>query len=231
MAGRPLAGWPPVTGWRGPGPTPGSVRPSRSRPSTPGYWGISSETATWEAGRRSNSSTLPRHCTRTRPGSPHTGMRGKADEPGHHDRLFTPTGGEERRSGALPVGRDLRMPGTSQEVPPPFFAPDVSAEVVGNLIFGIFETDGYVSREQTGGLRVGFSTTSEQLAQQLHWLLLRWGIGSSVQQRDPHAQRGGLTRAGGSPVGTRPGRSGSPASRMSRSSPGPSPCGGLAGKC
>jgi len=38
------------------------------------------------------------------------------------------------------------------------------------------ETDGYVSREQTGGLRVGFSTTSEQLAQQLHWLLLRWGI-------------------------------------------------------
>jgi recombination protein RecA len=79
-------------------------------------------------------------------------------------------------------------------IPPAFFAPDVSAEVVGNLIFGIFETDGYVSREQTGGLRVGFSTTSEQLAQQLHWLLLRWGIGSSVRQRDPHAQRGGLIK-------------------------------------
>jgi len=79
-----------------------------------------------------------------------------------------------------------------KRIPPAFFAPDVSAEVVGNLIFGIFETDGYVSREQTGGLRVGFSTTSEQLAQQLHWLLLRWGIGSSVQQRDPRAQRGGL---------------------------------------
>jgi recombination protein RecA len=79
-------------------------------------------------------------------------------------------------------------------IPPAFFAPDVSAEVVGNLIFGIFETDGYVSREQTGGLRVGFSTTSEQLAQQLHWLLLRWGIGSSVQRRDPHAQRGGLVK-------------------------------------
>jgi recombination protein RecA len=79
-------------------------------------------------------------------------------------------------------------------IPPAFFAPDVSAEVVGNLIFGIFETDGYVSREQTGGLRVGFSTTSEQLAQQLHWLLLRWGIGSSVQQRDPRAQRGGLIK-------------------------------------
>jgi recombination protein RecA len=79
-------------------------------------------------------------------------------------------------------------------IPPAFFAPDVSAEVVGNLIFGIFETDGYVSREQTGGLRVGFSTTSEQLAQQLHWLLLRWGIGSAVQRRDPRAQRGGLIK-------------------------------------
>jgi recombination protein RecA len=79
-------------------------------------------------------------------------------------------------------------------IPPAFFAPDVSAEVVGNLIFGVFETDGYVSREQTGGLRVGFSTTSEQLAQQLHWLLLRWGIGSSVKQRDPKAQRGGLIK-------------------------------------
>jgi recombination protein RecA len=81
-----------------------------------------------------------------------------------------------------------------KRIPSAFFAPDVSAEVVGNLIFGIFETDGYVSREQTGGLRVGFSTTSEQLAQQLHWLLLRWGIGSSVQRRDPRAQRGGLIK-------------------------------------
>ena len=82
----------------------------------------------------------------------------------------------------------------AKKIPPAFFASDVSAEVVGNLIFGIFETDGYVSREQTGGLRVGFSTTSEQLAQQLHWLLLRWGIGSSVRQRDPHSQRGGLIK-------------------------------------
>jgi recombination protein RecA len=79
-----------------------------------------------------------------------------------------------------------------KRIPPPFFAPDVSAEVVGNLIFGLFETDGYFSREQTGALRVGFCTTSEQLAQQIHWLLLRWGIGSSVRQREPRAQRGGL---------------------------------------
>ncbi len=81
-----------------------------------------------------------------------------------------------------------------KKIPPAFFAPDVSAEVVSNLIFGIFETDGYVSREQTGGLRIGFTTTSEQLAQQIHWLLFRWGIGSSVQQRNPHAQRGGLVK-------------------------------------
>jgi recombination protein RecA len=79
-----------------------------------------------------------------------------------------------------------------KKLPPAFFAPDVSAEVMGNLIFGLFETDGYVSREQTGGIRVGYSTTSEQLARQLHWLLLRWGIGSSVQRRDPHSQRGSL---------------------------------------
>ncbi len=81
-----------------------------------------------------------------------------------------------------------------KKVPSEFFAPEVSAEVVGNLIFGYFESDGYVSREQTGGIRIGFSTTSEQLAQQIHWLLLRWGIGSSVQRRDPRAQRGGLVK-------------------------------------
>jgi recombination protein RecA len=80
----------------------------------------------------------------------------------------------------------------AKKLPAAFFAPDVSAEVISNLIFGIFETDGYVSQEQTGGIRVGFSTTSEQLAYQLHWLLLRWGIGSNVQRRDPRAQRGGL---------------------------------------
>jgi recombination protein RecA len=81
-----------------------------------------------------------------------------------------------------------------KKVPPEFFAPEVSAEVVSNLIFGYFESDGYVSREQTGGIRIGFTTTSEQLAQQIHWLLLRWGIGSSVQRRDPRAQRGGLVK-------------------------------------
>jgi recombination protein RecA len=83
---------------------------------------------------------------------------------------------------------------STKKAPPQFFAPDVSAEVVGNFIFGCFESDGYVSREQTGGIRVGFSTVSEQLALQVHWLLLRWGIGSSVQRRDPRAQRGGVIK-------------------------------------
>jgi len=76
-----------------------------------------------------------------------------------------------------------------KRIPPPLFAPDVSAEVVGNLLFGIFESDGWVSREQTGGVRAGFTTTSEQLAHQLHWLLLRFGIGSSVRVYDPRTKR------------------------------------------
>jgi recombination protein RecA len=74
-------------------------------------------------------------------------------------------------------------------VPPAFFNDGVSAEVVGNLLFGIFESDGWVSREQTGNLRVGFTTTSWQLAQQLHWLLLRWEIDSSVRRYDPSQKR------------------------------------------
>jgi recombination protein RecA len=81
-----------------------------------------------------------------------------------------------------------------KRIPPAFFASEVSAEVVGNLLFGILETGGYVSREQTGSIRVGFATTSEQLAHQIHWLLLRWNIGSAVQVRDPHAQRGGMVK-------------------------------------
>jgi recombination protein RecA len=77
-------------------------------------------------------------------------------------------------------------------IPAPFFAPNVSAEVVANLLMGIWESDGHVSREQTGGLRCGFTTTSEQLAHQIHWLLLRWGIGSSVRSYDPTQKRPSL---------------------------------------
>jgi recombination protein RecA len=76
-----------------------------------------------------------------------------------------------------------------KQIPPAFFAEDVSAEVLANLLFGIWASDGHASREQTGGIRVGFTTTSEQLAQQLHWLLLRFGIGSSVKVYDPTTKR------------------------------------------
>jgi recombination protein RecA len=76
-----------------------------------------------------------------------------------------------------------------KRVPAVFFAPDIGADVVANLVFGLWESDGYVSREQTGALRVGFTTTSEQLAHQIHWLLLRWGIGSSVRVYEPSQKR------------------------------------------
>jgi recombination protein RecA len=101
------------------------------------------------------------------------------------------------KNGALELCRWAGIHGhlaPAKKIPAEFFAPEVSAEVMGNLIFGLFESDGYVSREQTGGIRIGFTTTSEQLAQQLHWLLLRWGIGSSIERRDPRAQRGGLIK-------------------------------------
>jgi protein RecA len=77
------------------------------------------------------------------------------------------------------IGDGKRAP--DKRVPAPFFAPEVSADVVGNLLLGVWETDGYISREQTGALRCGFTTTSGQLAGQIHWLLLRWAIGSSVR--------------------------------------------------
>ena len=101
------------------------------------------------------------------------------------------------KNGVLELCRKAGIHGClapTKKIPPEFFAPKISAEVIGSLIFGLFESDGYVSREQTGGIRIGFTTTSEQLAQQIHWLLLRWGIGSGIQRRDPHAQRGGLVK-------------------------------------
>jgi len=125
------------------------------------------------------------------------GALGCEAKPTSHDITVAYSHRPGEKNGVLELCRWAGIYGClapDKKIPPAFFAPDVSAEVVGNLIFGIFETDGYVSREQTGGLRVGFSTTSEQLAQQLHWLLLRWGIGSSVQRRDPRAQRGGLIK-------------------------------------
>ena len=77
-------------------------------------------------------------------------------------------------------------------LPAELFAGDIAQDVLANVVFGLFETDGHISREQTGAIRLGYTTTSEQLAHQLHWLLLRWGITTTVRDRDARAQRPSL---------------------------------------
>ena len=96
------------------------------------------------------------------------------------------------RNGVLELCRRAGIYGKlawEKTIPSWFFAPDIAADIAGNLLFGLLESDGWVSREQTGALRVGFSTTSEQLAHQIHWLLLRFGIVSTVRDYDPTQQR------------------------------------------
>jgi recombination protein RecA len=79
-----------------------------------------------------------------------------------------------------------------KRIPASFFGPDVAEEVVANLLFGIWETDGWVTKKVVNaGVRVGFTTSSPQLAQQLHWLMLRWGIGSAIQMH-PGGRQGGV---------------------------------------
>ncbi len=96
------------------------------------------------------------------------------------------------RNGVLDLCRRAGIHGKlawERTIPNWFFEPDIAADVVGNLLFGLFESDGWVSREQTGALRVGYTTTSEQLAHQIHWLLLRFGIVSTVRDYDPTQKR------------------------------------------
>jgi recombination protein RecA len=96
------------------------------------------------------------------------------------------------RNGVLDLCRHAGIHGKlawEKTIPNWFFEPDIAADIVGNLLFGLLESDGWVSREQTGALRVGFTTTSEQLAHQIHWLLLRFGIVSTVRDYDPTQKR------------------------------------------
>jgi recombination protein RecA len=76
-----------------------------------------------------------------------------------------------------------------KSAPPWLFRDDIHKDLVANFLFGLLETDGHVSREQTGAIRVGFTTTSEQLAHQIGWLLLRFGIVSSGRRYDPTGKR------------------------------------------
>jgi recombination protein RecA len=96
------------------------------------------------------------------------------------------------RNGVLDLCRRAGIHGKlawEKTIPNWFFKPDIAADVVGNLLFGLLESDGWVSREQTGALRVGYATTSEQLAHQIHWLLMRFGIISTVRDYDPTQKR------------------------------------------
>jgi len=76
-----------------------------------------------------------------------------------------------------------------KRLPSAFFADGIDPHVVSEVLFGLWETDGWISREQSGGIRVGFVTTSEQLAHQIHWLLLRFGIGSHSGTHKPGSRR------------------------------------------
>jgi recombination protein RecA len=101
------------------------------------------------------------------------------------------------KDGLLKLCREAGIygkPAWEKTLPGYLFDPEVSAETVANVLFGLLETDGWVSREQTGALRVGFTTTSEQLAQQIHWQLLRFEIGSSVRHYDPTQRRPSLIK-------------------------------------
>jgi recombination protein RecA len=118
------------------------------------------------------------------------GCRLRADRDGL-EAAFSHRPGE--KNGVMELVRWAGIDGhlaREKRVPAELFGPEVSSEVLANLVFGIWESDGWISREHTGGVRVGFVTTSEQLAWQLHWLLLRWGITSAVAVQQPGSQRG-----------------------------------------
>ena len=96
------------------------------------------------------------------------------------------------RNGVLDLCRQAGIHGKlawEKTIPNWFFEPGIAADIVANLLFGLLESDGWVSREQTGALRVGYATTSEQLAHQIHWLLMRFGIVSTVRDYDPTQKR------------------------------------------
>jgi recombination protein RecA len=96
------------------------------------------------------------------------------------------------RNGVLELARWAGIHGHlawEKKLPAAFFTDGIAPEIVAEVLFGLWETDGWISREQTGGIRVGFVTTSEQLAHQIHWLLLRFGIGSNTGVHEAGSRR------------------------------------------
>ncbi|MDQ3431868.1 MAG: intein-containing recombinase RecA [Actinomycetota bacterium] len=89
--------------------------------------------------------------------------------------------------------------GPDKRIPAALFSADVAEDVIANLLFGIFESGGWITRGQASAIRCGFTTTSQQLAQQIHWLLLRWGVGSTVAAHQPGGRQSLIV---GTPVTT-----------------------------
>jgi recombination protein RecA len=92
------------------------------------------------------------------------------------------------KNGVLELMRDAGIHGHlawEKRLPSYFFADGIDPQVVAAVLFGLWETDGWISREQSGGIRAGFVTTSYQLASQIHWLLLRFGIGNHTARHEP----------------------------------------------
>jgi len=106
-----------------------------------------------------------------------------------HARMLGYLIGDGSVTGKTPVSfTNVQAAHTASEkrIPQVFFEPSTSQEVLANLLFGLWESDGWVSKKvPNSGIRVGFTTSSYQLAHQLHWLLLRWGVGSTVQTKAP----------------------------------------------
>jgi recombination protein RecA len=104
---------------------------------------------------------------------------------------------KDEKNGVIALARWAGIHGHrswEKQLPAAFFDPQLSSAVAANLVFGMWETDGHICREQTGAVRLGFTTTSEQLAHQIHWLLMRWGIGSSVRVNDPTSKRPSIVK-------------------------------------
>jgi recombination protein RecA len=109
-----------------------------------------------------------------------------------HDHQIAMSHRPGEQDGVLELARRAGIwgkPAWEKSIPQWFFDDDVHPDLIGQMLFGLLESDGHVSVEQPGATRVGFTTTSEQLAQQIHWLLLRQDVMSSVRRYDPTHKR------------------------------------------